>query len=86
MTLDSGPDLLRAALGARSMSLADLQRKLGCSSGLISRWLAGTRTPGLEYALAMELLFGVPASSWVTAGAQEQPPSANAARPTGTEG
>lgn len=66
-----GPELLKAALAAREWSQGQLERELEAllgekvGDGIVSKWTKGKRVPGLEYALAMERLLGVPAASWV---------------------
>lgn len=72
-----GPKLLVEALQAKGLSQGDLERIIGCGDSLVSKWVNGRRTPGLEYALKLESVLGVPAASWVDV-------TLNA--PTGTDG
>lgn len=62
----NGPEMLKAKLAERAWSQGDLERELGSADGLVSKWCRGIRTPGLEYALALERLLGIPAISWTT--------------------
>jgi len=60
-----GPKMLKRALARKGWSQGDLERELGAGDAVVSKWVNGVRTPGLEYALAIERLLGVPASAWV---------------------
>jgi transcriptional regulator with XRE-family HTH domain len=64
--LSDGARLLREVLALQGWSQNELARQLGTSSGLVSRWLSGRRTPGLVWAIAIARLTGVPASAWTS--------------------
>lgn len=63
----TGRKLLRRYLKDEKKRSADLVRELPVDDGLFSRWLSGTRTPSLRYALRIEQVTGgkVPAATWV---------------------
>ena len=65
MAQTRGPKLLERALARKGWSQGDLERELGAGDAVVSKWINGVRTPGLEYALKIERLLGVPAESWV---------------------
>ena len=65
MALSRGSALLVEALKAKALSFNAFERELNCSSGLVSLYASGQRTPGLANALAIEKLLGIPASAWV---------------------
>lgn len=68
----TGPEQLKRALAAREWSQGDLERAIAkhlgrveIGDGLVSKWMNSKRVPGLEYALAIETLLGVPARAWL---------------------
>lgn len=60
----SGPDQLRDWMRRRGFTQADAARYLGWDQGNISVVLAGKRTLGLETALRIERLTGIPVEAW----------------------
>lgn len=58
-----------------------LERELGCGDSLVSKWCRGARFPGRDFALALERILGVPASSW-----SDEPEIDGVPAPTGTDG
>lgn len=63
---------LKKVLRERGWSQGKLARELGTSSGVVNRWIKGGQRPSLPFALRIEELLGVKASSW-------HPPAARAA-------
>lgn len=59
-----GRELLRVRLEERGWSRAALMEKIGADGAMVSRWLAGKRTPSLEMACRMEIALGVPVEAW----------------------
>jgi transcriptional regulator with XRE-family HTH domain len=63
---------VREALEQRGWTQNELARQLGTNSAVVSRWLSeGPRNPGLEMALKIEALLGVPAGLWVESTEQQ---------------
>lgn len=60
----SGPEQLRDWMRRRGFTQADAARYLGWDQGNISVVLAGKRTLGLETALRVERLTGIPVEAW----------------------
>jgi plasmid maintenance system antidote protein VapI len=60
----SGSDQLRDWMRRRGFTQADAARYLGWDQGNISVVLAGKRTLGLETALRVERLTGIPVEAW----------------------
>ncbi len=60
----SGPDQLRDWMRRRGFTQADAARYLDWDQGNISVVLAGKRTLGLETALRVERLTGIPVEAW----------------------
>jgi len=65
-TSSPGVAALRAALAARRMPLAELERRIGVAYGTVSHWLAGRQRPSLHGALQLQRLLGIDASIWET--------------------
>jgi transcriptional regulator with XRE-family HTH domain len=61
---------LQAALQARGWTQNEFARQLGTTSAVVSRWFTRSRKPGLDMALRIEAMFGIPASRWVDSPAQ----------------
>lgn len=74
-----GPSLLRQRLASSGTSQRSLEKRLGVSGGIVSRWLAGERTPNLDSALMLEDMLGIPVRVWSTVDERPEP------SPTGTE-
>ena len=58
---------LRAAAEAKGWNQTDLSEELGVSTGVVSRWLRGSRVPSWPSALKIERLLGIPAKVWLEA-------------------
>lgn len=61
----TGLDLLRAELEKRGWTQGRLARELGVDSGVVNRWVKGTRTPDLTGAVALQKKLGIPVVAWV---------------------
>lgn len=48
----------------RGFTQADAARYFGCHRSLLSLLLSGDRTPGLESAVTIERLTGIPVEAW----------------------
>lgn len=59
-----GAQLLRAELDRRGWSQTKLKSELGTDQS-ISYWLHGDRRPGLEGAIKLRDLLGIPVDAWV---------------------
>lgn len=59
-----GARLLALAMEARKLTTWSLRKLLGCSSGLVSKWLDGSRLPGRKWAVQLQAHFGIPVSVW----------------------
>ncbi len=57
--LSEGAVRMKAALVDRGWTQNELARRLGTSSGLMSRWLNGDRTPDRSSAVQIEKLLGI---------------------------
>lgn len=60
----SGPEQLRDWLTRRGVPQAELARWLGCTPQELSRHLSGVNRPGLERAIELERLTGIPVEAW----------------------
>jgi transcriptional regulator with XRE-family HTH domain len=56
---------LRTELERRGLSQNELAKKVGTDSAMVSRWVHGTRVPGLEYAFRLEDVLGIPPKLWL---------------------
>lgn len=63
----NGSLLLEAKLGELGVTQADLSKRLGVSTGAVSRWISGDRRPTLAMAFRMENELGIPAELWISA-------------------
>lgn len=81
----SAPERLRARLRELGWTQLELASAVRASPANVSRWLSGERTPSLSMAFAIEREVGLPASSWVSHGADESGEH-SAISSTGTEG
>ena len=66
---EPGPILLSRRMSERQISQRQLEKTLGLSQGIVSRWLHGQRTPGLRAAIAIETLLDIPVTSWTCSAA-----------------
>ncbi len=57
---------LRAALTAEGWSVARLAQLLEVDRSAISRWQNAASRPDAHHRIAIETLFGIPASEWLT--------------------
>lgn len=62
--LNEGAVRLKRAMTRRREEQADVRRRLGAPSGVVSRWLSGECRPSLVNALALQRLYGVPVACW----------------------
>lgn len=60
-----GPDLLRARIDVLGWSQSEFARRLGVTTGVVSRWLSGERGPKLGMAIRVQRLVGIPVEAWV---------------------
>jgi transcriptional regulator with XRE-family HTH domain len=58
---------VKAELDRRGWTQNEFARQVGADSGIVSRWMTGRNLPGLEMALKIESLLGIPARAWVEA-------------------
>lgn len=63
-----GSLLLEAKLYELGLTQADLSKRIGVSTGAVSRWLSGDRRPTLALAFRMESELGIPAELWIRTG------------------
>lgn len=47
-----------------ALSQGDVRREIGAPSGMVTRWLSGSRKPGREYAAKLAKSYGIKAESW----------------------
>lgn len=64
-----GAQLLAAALQERGWSQTKLKREMATDHA-ISHWLYGERRPGLEAAIHLRDLLGIPVDAWVEPAAE----------------
>ena len=81
--MTQGARLLAEALKASSPTITQrkVERDLDVASGLVTRWLKGTRKPDIDAAVALERMFGIPPAAWTV-----EDPAAERVSATGTEG
>lgn len=60
----SGKEQLADWMQRRGFNQSEAARYFGCHRSLVSLLLNGDRTPGLESALAIERLTGIPVEAW----------------------
>lgn len=56
---------LRTAAEAKGWNQTQLSEELEVSTGVVSRWLRGSRVPSWPSALKIEKLLGIPAKVWL---------------------
>lgn len=59
-----GRKLLREALAARQWSQGELERQLDLSDSAVGRWVRGERRPGVNAALQLQRVLGIPVEAW----------------------
>lgn len=62
--MDSGRQLLRAWMGRMRFNQSDTAEYLGISKAELSLYLSRERTPGLDRALHIERMTGIPVEAW----------------------
>lgn len=62
--MNSGPEQLKDWMRRRGFNQADACRFLGFDGASMSNFCAGKRTPGLDTALRIERLTGIPVEAW----------------------
>lgn len=80
--MQSGPDQFKDWMRRRGFTQADAARYLGFTQPQITQWLAagtGRRNPGLDTAIKIERLTGIPVEAWA---ASELDESETAPAPT----
>jgi transcriptional regulator with XRE-family HTH domain len=55
---------LKKWLVSNGLSQSGLAAKLGCRPSTVCMWLAGTRTPNRDLALALQAISGLQANGW----------------------
>lgn len=63
--MNRGALALRAVMGRRKLTQAAVRDKVGVSSGVVTRWVRGTRRPSARMAQALRKLFGIRAELWL---------------------
>lgn len=63
--MDSGAEQLKDWLRRRGFTQADMARYFGWDESFVSVLLSGRRNPGLETAVTIERLAGIPIESWL---------------------
>jgi transcriptional regulator with XRE-family HTH domain len=64
--MHSGPDQLRDWMRRRGFTQADAARYLAVDEPYVSVLLSGKRTPGLDNAIRLERLTGIPVEAWAS--------------------
>lgn len=64
--MESGAEQLRDWMRRRGFTQADAARFLNFDAASMSNFCAGKRTPGLETALRIERLTGIPVEAWAS--------------------
>jgi transcriptional regulator with XRE-family HTH domain len=59
-----GTEALWKAMSDRGMRQSEFARMLGCSTGLLAKWLYGHQNPKVEWAVKIERIAGVGPSLW----------------------
>lgn len=62
----TGPELFRARLKERGISLGEIERRLDVTRGTASRWASGERSPNLRHVFGIERELGIPPEAWVS--------------------
>ena len=75
----SGPEQMRDWMRRRGFKQADAARYLEMDQGYLSRIVNGEQTPGLNLALKLERLTGIPVETWASIELDE-PAAAHAAK------
>lgn len=61
-----GARLLWLTSGRMGHTQEDIRRTVGCSRGLVHRWLFGDKGIDLAYAFRVEDVYGIPARAWLS--------------------
>lgn len=64
--MESGSEQLRDWMRRRGFKQADAARYLGVDEPYVSVLLSGKRTPGLDNAVKLERLTGIPVEAWAS--------------------
>lgn len=64
--MHSGPDQLKDWMRRRGFTQADMARYFNWDQSFVSVLLSGRRSPGLETAITIERLTGVPVEVWLS--------------------
>lgn len=62
--ISRGAQLLAEVLQETGKTQGQLAREVGVDSGLVNRWVHGSRTPDRTRAVAVERILGIPVASW----------------------
>ena len=60
-----GSRLLRQVIEGRRWSMNEAARQVDATTGMLAQWLFGDRRPGLEWAIKLRDLLGIPVDAWV---------------------
>ena len=63
--LSEGARLLRQTLIERKLTQLETERLLGIPRGMLNKWLHCKQAPGIEFAVRIEQMLGIPVESWV---------------------
>lgn len=69
--MQSGPDQLRDWMRRRGFNQADMARYFAWDQSFVSTLLSGRRCPGLDTALRIERLAGIPVEAWAASETDE---------------
>lgn len=58
-----GSEQLRGRLSARG-DWAKVRAKLGCQTGMVSRWASGSVKPSLPWRIQLQKHYGTPIEAW----------------------
>lgn len=59
-----GAEALAKVIKDRELSQGDVQRAVGVASGVVCKWLDGTKKPSAKHAVVLERVYGIPYSAW----------------------
>lgn len=63
--MQSGPEQLKDWMRRRGFTQADMARYFNWDQSFVSVLLSGRRSPGLETAITIERLAGIPVEAWL---------------------
>ena len=72
--MQSGPEQFKDWMRRRGFTQADAARYLNYDEPYVSVLLSGKRTPGLDNAIHMERLTGIPVEAWSSSQVDESDP------------